>query len=235
VALIIEAARKRKSFGVTALAVHGVMEAYRDPVYAEMLSRLDLIAPDGQPVRWAMNLLGAREIKDRVYGPTLTLKICAVAAQEQLPIFLFGSTEAVADRLARNLKAKFPGLIIAGVQADRFREATPEEDRQDVEIINQSGAAIVFVGRGCPRQEKWVAEHLGKISAAMIAVGAAFDIHAGTLSQAPKFMQNYGLEWFFRLLVEPQRLWRRYLILNPLFIWNFTRQLLGTHHPRMTT
>jgi len=224
---IINAAKRRQSFGVTALAVHGVMEAYRDPAFRKLLNTHDLIAPDGQPVRWALNLLGAKELEDRVYGPTLTLKVCERAATEQLPIFLFGSTQSVLDRLERNLKYKFPGLMIAGVQADRFRDASPEEDKADIERINHSGAAIVFVGRGCPRQETWVAQHRGKINAAMIAVGAAFDIHSGNANQAPKLMQDYGLEWFFRLTREPRRLWRRYLILNPLFLWNFTRQLIG--------
>lgn len=223
---IISAAKERRSFGATALAVHGLMEAYRDDVFAELVNRLHLVTPDGQPVRWALNLLGARELKDRVYGPTLTLKICERAAADELPIFLYGSTQQVLDRLSRNLQMKFPNLIVAGMQADRFRDASPEEDQQDIQTINQSGARIVLVGRGCPRQEKWVATHLGKIEVAMIAVGAAFDFHAGTLPQAPKLLQDYGLEWLFRLVNEPKRLWRRYLILNPLFVLNFSHQLI---------
>lgn len=223
---IINAAKERQSFGATALAVHGVMEAYRDSAFAERLNLLHLITPDGQPVRWAMNLLGARELKDRVYGPTLMLKVCERAAADELPVFLFGSTQAVLDRLSRNLKTKIPGLIVAGMQADRFRDASPEEDEQDIRTIHESGARIVMVGRGCPRQEKWVVAHLGKIEAAMIAVGAAFDFHAGTLPQAPRILQDYGLEWLFRLVNEPKRLWRRYLILNTLFILNFSQQLI---------
>ena len=223
---IISAAKGGQSFGATALAVHGVMEAHRDARFAECVNRLQLITPDGQPVRWALNLLGARELKDRVYGPTLTLKVCERAAQEGLPIFLYGSTQSVLDNLSRNLSAKFPQLTIAGMQADRFRDATPEEDEADIRTITESGARIVFVGRGCPRQEKWVAQHLGKIDAVMIAVGAAFDFHAGTLPQAPQLLQDYGLEWLFRLAHEPRRLWRRYVILNPLFIFNFSRQLI---------
>ncbi len=223
---IINAARKRRSFGATALAVHGVMEAYRDEAFAELINRIDLITPDGQPVRWAMNLLGARELKDRVYGPTLMLKVCERAAANELPIFLYGSTQTVLDRLSRNLQAKFPGLTVAGIQADRFRDASAAEDEQDVRTINQSGARIVLVGRGCPRQEKWIAAHLGRIQAPMFGVGAAFDFHAGTLPQAPKILQDYGLEWLFRLVNEPKRLWHRYLILNPLFVLNFSQQLI---------
>jgi exopolysaccharide biosynthesis WecB/TagA/CpsF family protein len=228
VAAIIHAAQDQRSFGATALAVHGVMEAYRDRAFAETLNRLDLVTPDGQPVRWAMNLLGARELKDRVYGPTLMLKVCEQAAVNRLPIFLYGSTQPVLDRLSRNLTKRFPDLIIAGMQADRFRDASPAEDEADTRTINESRARIVLVGRGCPRQEKWVAAHLGKVQAAMVAVGAAFDFHAGTLRQAPKILQDYGLEWLFRLLNEPKRLWRRYLILNPLFVLNFSHQLIKT-------
>ena len=222
---IINAAKLRQSFGVTAMAVHGLMEAHRDANFAAQVNRLDMVAPDGQPVRWALNLLGARELKDRVYGPTLTLKVCEHATRENLPVFFFGSTTTVLEKLSRNLEAKFPGLIIAGTQADRFRDATPEEDEQDISTIDKSGARIVFVGRGCPRQEKWVAAHIGRLDVVMIAVGAAFDFHARTLPQAPQIMQDYGLEWLFRLIQEPSRLWRRYLILNPLFILSFSRQL----------
>jgi exopolysaccharide biosynthesis WecB/TagA/CpsF family protein len=223
---IIEAARQHRSFGVSALAVHGVMEAYRDRAFREMLNRLDLITPDGQPVRWALNLLGARELKDRVYGPTLMLRVCERAAAAGLSVFLYGSTPAVLDGLRRNLTKRFPDLVIAGVKADRFREATAAEDESDIRLIADSGAGIVMVGRGCPRQEKWVARHLGRINAPMMAVGAAFDFHAGTLPQAPQILQDYGLEWLFRLAHEPRRLWRRYLVLNPLFVLSFGQQLI---------
>jgi exopolysaccharide biosynthesis WecB/TagA/CpsF family protein len=223
---IIGAAKRKESFGVGLLAVHGVMEAHHDRNFAELLNRLHLVTPDGQPVRWALNLLGARELKDRVYGPTLTLKLCERAAAEKLPVFLYGSRPEVIAKLSANLKAKFPDLIIAGTLAPPYGQRSPEENEEDIRTINASGARIVFVGLGCPRQEKWVALHLDRIQAAMIAVGAAFDFHAGTVPQAPRVLQDYGLEWFFRLLIEPKRLWRRYLILNPLFVLGFSRQLL---------
>src|SRR6185436_11276556 len=125
VAAIIEAAKERRSFGATALAVHGVMEAYRDSIFARTLNQLDLITPDGQPVRWALNLLGARELKDRVYGPTLILKVCERAAANGLPIFLYGITAEVLERLSRNLQTRFPRLIVSGVKAGRFRDSSP--------------------------------------------------------------------------------------------------------------
>ena len=226
VEVIIQAASDRRSFGVGALAVHGLMEANRDRAFSEILKQLELLTPDGQPVRWAMNLLGARELKDRVYGPTLMLKVCERAATEGLSIFFYGNTAAVLERLSQNLTQKFPRLIIAGTIPDRFRDASPAEDNEDIRIIADSGARIVMVGRGCPRQEKWVANHLGSIHAPMLAVGAAFDFHAGVKPQAPRFMQDYGLEWLFRLAHEPRRLWRRYLILNPLFVLSFGQQLI---------
>ena len=223
---VIAAAKGRKSFGVTALAVHGLMEAHRDSQFAQKLNRLHLVTPDGQPVRWAMNLLGARELKERVYGPTLMLKVCERAAKEQLPIFLYGSKQSVLTSLRRNLLRWYPNLVITGTQADRFREATAAEDQKDIDSIEASGARIVFVGRGCPLQEKWVADHIEKIAAVMIAVGAAFDFHAGTLRQAPKSMQDWGLEWLFRLALEPKRLWKRYLIYNSLFLFSLTLQFM---------
>jgi N-acetylglucosaminyldiphosphoundecaprenol N-acetyl-beta-D-mannosaminyltransferase len=143
-----------------------------------------------------------------------------------LPVFLYGSRPEVIVKLSANLKTRFPDLIIAGTLAPPYGQRSPEEDEEDIRTITASGARIVFVGLGCPRQEKWVALHLDRIQAAMIGVGAAFDFHAGTVPQAPKVMQDYALEWFFRLLIEPKRLWRRYLILNPLFVLGFSRQLL---------
>ncbi|HYW69821.1 MAG TPA: WecB/TagA/CpsF family glycosyltransferase [Pyrinomonadaceae bacterium] len=226
VAAIIQAARARRSFGVGALAVHAIMESRRSPAFSETLQQLELLTPDGQPVRWAMNLLGARELKDRVYGPTLMLKVCERAAAEGLSIFFYGNTAEALNRLRHNLTEKFPRLIIAGTKADRFRDATEAEDQEDVRQIAESGARIVMVGRGCPLQERWVANHLGVIHCPMLAVGAAFDFHAGVKAQAPRILQDYGLEWLFRLVHEPKRLWRRYLILNPLFVWNFGQQLI---------
>src|SRR6185295_213070 len=145
---IIAAAKEKKSFGMTALAVHGVMEGFLDPQLASQLNQFHLVTPDGQPVRWAMNLLGAKELKDRVYGPRLTALVCEAAAKNGVSIFLYGSQQKVLDVLQRNLLAAYPGLKIAGSQADRFREATPEEDQKDIQTIRNSGAGIVLVGRG---------------------------------------------------------------------------------------
>ncbi|MBN1672228.1 MAG: WecB/TagA/CpsF family glycosyltransferase [Kiritimatiellae bacterium] len=225
--LVVDAARKRIPLAVSALAVHGLMTGVLDRRFGRILNHFDVLAPDGQPVRWALNVFGRPRLKDRVYGPRLMLDICERAETHAVGIYLFGSTEAVVAALQANLKQRFPRLIIAGAQPDRFRDATPQEDAEDVKRIAESGAGIVFCGRGCPRQERWCDAHRDRIAGACVAVGAAFDFHAGTLKQAPSWMQRAGLEWAFRLLCEPRRLWRRYLLLNPLFVICILLQILG--------
>ncbi len=215
---IIQAAHARQSLGVSALAVHGVMTGVLDVEHGYRLNKLDLVVPDGQPVRWALNMLYGTKLADRVYGPNLTLHVCERAAMEGLPIYLYGSTEAVLRSFASNLRQKFPALQVAGSQPSRFCKLSAEEKSKVVETIRQSGAAITLVGLGCPRQEVWVYEHLGLLSMPKLAVGAAFDFHAGTLSQAPALMQRLGLEWLYRLTCEPKRLWKRYLFLNPHYL-----------------
>lgn len=223
--VIIEAAVARRAFGVTALAVHGLMEAADDRVLRDKINGLDLVTPDGQPVRWAMNLLHDVGLRERVYGPDLTGKVCAAAAARGVGVYLYGSTPDTCARFAAELRRRWPDIDIVGVQPDRFRDATPEEDRADVERINASGAGVVLVGRGCPRQEHWVADHLDSVHAAMLAVGAAFDYHAGVLRRPPAWMQRAGLEWAWRLGLEPRRLWRRYMVTNSRYLLRLGRSL----------
>ena len=224
--VIIKKALKKTSYGVSALAVHGLMESQKNTRMKKALANIDMITPDGQPIRWALNHFFKADLKDRVYGPKLTEHVIAACEKEHLSIYLYGSTENTLNQLSKNLKEKFPSLLIAGIHIDRFRDATEEEDKEDVKKINQSGARVVLVGRGCPRQEIWVGEHMGKINAVMMAVGAAFDFHAGTLKQAPAWMQNKGLEWLFRLYKEPNRLWKRYLTTNSKFVYLTTKKIL---------
>jgi N-acetylglucosaminyldiphosphoundecaprenol N-acetyl-beta-D-mannosaminyltransferase len=223
---IITAARQGKKLSVSALAVHGVMTGVLDETHRYRLNRLDLVCPDGQPVRWAINLLYKMGLPDRVCGPVLMLQICERAAREGLPIYLYGSRPEILESLIKNLCDRFPDLIIAGYQPSRFRQVSPEEKQQIVEDIRKSGAAMTFVGLGCPRQEVWVYEYSQDLDMPVMAVGAAFDFHAGRISQAPLFMQKWGLEWFYRLVQEPTRLWRRYVFLNPLYVSLFTLQFL---------
>jgi len=218
VAKIVDAAENRIPLGVSALAVHGVMTGAMDDTHRHRLNELELIVPDGQPVRWALNLLHKTALTDRVYGPNLMLKTCAAAADRGLGIFLFGGKQELLDDLRSNLLESFPDLKILGTMPSRFRTITPEEKREIIRSIDASGAAITMVGLGCPRQEVWAYEFKDELRMPVLAVGAAFNFHAGQLAQAPLFMQRLGLEWLYRLTKEPTRLWQRYLLLNPYYL-----------------
>jgi len=226
VSKILGAASAGKPMSVSALAVHGVMTGVLDSTHRYRLNHLDLVLPDGQPVRWALNLLYDTQLPDRVYGPNTMLQICERAAEEGLSIYLYGSKASVLEALSHNLCQRFPKLIIAGTQPSKFRQVSPQEKQEIVQQIRNSGAAITFVGLGCPRQEVWAYEYRDDLSMPLIAVGAAFDFHAGTLAKSPEFLSKIGLEWLFRLIKEPKRLWKRYLFLNPLYIWLFLLQAL---------
>ncbi len=218
VARIAAAARSGHPLAGSALAVHGVMTGVQDQEHRARLNSLDLVVPDGQPVRWALNLLHGTGLVDRVYGPTLMLEVCALAEREGLGVYLYGSSQHVLEALQAALAARFPNLSLAGAEPSRFRRISPREKEQVAARIRASGARIVFVGLGCPRQEIWAYEYREALSMPILAVGAAFDFHAGTLSQAPRWMQDRGLEWLYRLMLEPARLWRRYLLLNPAYV-----------------
>ncbi len=231
---ILTAARTRRGMAVSALAVHGVMTGVLDPAHRHRLNAFDLLVPDGQPVRWGLNLLHRTRLRDRVYGPNLMLHVCARAAAVGLPIYLYGGTEEILAKLKANLLEQFPDLAIAGVQASRFRRLTAEEQEEVGAAIRASGAALTFVGLGCPRQEVWAFEMREALSMPVLAVGAAFAFHAGLVPQAPPALQKRGLEWLYRLVQEPLRLWKRYLLLNPLYLlllfaqavrlWSFERR-----------
>lgn len=223
---IILNAEKKISYGVSALAVHGLVTAYKNKSLNEKLKKMDLIVPDGQPVRWALNFFFKAGLKDRVYGPTLTLHVLRKANDKKLKVFLYGSTVETIDKFISFINKNHPLITVAGIHPDRFRDATPEEDAEDIKKINDSGANIVLVGRGCPRQEIWVSDHKDKVNAAMMAVGAAFNFCAGNLKQAPKWMQDLGLEWLFRFCMEPGRLWQRYLFTNSTFIYLCMKRVL---------
>lgn len=235
VARIMVAATEGKPYGISALAVHGVMTGVQDAEHMYRLNHLDLVVPDGQPVRWALKWLHGISLPDRVYGPTLTLKVCEAAAKNQVPVYLYGSEENVLSAFRENLTLQYPALRIAGSEPSKFRQLTEEEVSEMTTRIKESGAGIVFVGLGCPRQEVWAFENRDALSMPVLAVGAAFDFHAGTLKQAPKWMQNTGLEWFYRLLKEPKRLWRRYIILNPVYLFKLANWKRRGLKNQMTT
>ncbi|MCA9178109.1 MAG: WecB/TagA/CpsF family glycosyltransferase [Planctomycetales bacterium] len=216
---IASAARELRPLAVSALAVHGLMTGALDKQHRFRLNQFDILAPDGQPVRWALRWLHGVSLPDRVYGPTLMLKTCERAACDGLPIYLFGGTRELLDDLQASLLSRYPNLPIAGAMPSKFRRLRDREERDElVKSIRDSGARITFVGLGCPRQEVWGYEFREAISMPCLAVGAAFNFHAGQLSQAPPTLQRLGLEWLYRLCAEPRRLWRRYLLLNPLYL-----------------
>lgn len=216
-ALIGQWAHERKSSYVCISNVHVLMSAAADEDFRRVINEADLATPDGMPLAWSLRARGfARQ--ERINGPDLMWKYCERAAANGSRIYLYGSTPLTLQRLSARLRKAFPALKIAGIYSPPFRALTPEEDAKIVADINRSGAGVVFVGLGCPKQELWMAAHRGAIDAVMIGVGAAFDYHAGTLRRAPLWMQRRGLEWLHRLASDPRRLWRRYVVTNTLFV-----------------
>ena len=200
VEVIARAAKARAHAVVSLHAVHAIVESISDPQLLSRVNRFNAVLPDGHPVRWALNHLHRAGLKDRVYGPELTLRLCARAAEESIPIYLYGSTQEVIDLLQRKLPEQFPGLQIAGAESPPFRKLTQQEDADMVRRINSSAAGIVFIGLGCPKQDHFAADHVDRIRAVQVCVGAAFEFHAGTKSIAPPWMQRRGLEWLYRLM-----------------------------------
>lgn len=227
VSLVMSAARDGKPLTVSALATHGVMTGVDDRQQRYRLNNLDLVVPDGQPVRWSLNQRHALNLKERVYGPDLMLNVCREACREGLSIFLYGSTEQVVLQLKDRLLDRFPDLRVAGYRPSFFRLLSEQEADEVAAEIQATGADIVFVGLGCPRQEVWVYENSPRLSMPLLAVGAAFDFHAGLKPQAPSLLQKYGLEWLFRFCCEPRRLFQRTFGLYPRFIWYTALQALG--------
>jgi N-acetylglucosaminyldiphosphoundecaprenol N-acetyl-beta-D-mannosaminyltransferase len=232
---IMAAAREGRGFAVSALAVHGVMTGAIDSQHRYRLNSLDLVTPDGQPVRWALNLLYKVKLVDRVYGPTLTLKILEACEREHMPIYLYGTTSSLLAELRKTLACKFPDLEIAGCEPSRFGPISKEERVEIALRIRASGAKITFVGIGCPRQEIWAYEFRDLLSMPVLAVGAAFPFITGLLPQAPSWMQSRGLEWVFRLAAEPTRLWKRYILLNPMYVAMVTLQICGKRFSHLGT
>jgi N-acetylglucosaminyldiphosphoundecaprenol N-acetyl-beta-D-mannosaminyltransferase len=205
--------------------VHSVVTATLHTEFAQCVEAADMATPDGAPVAWLIRKLG-KVVQERINGPDLMWHYCDSATDQGGPIFLYGGSPETLMLLEKNLMNAFPDLRIAGSYSPPFRELTEQEDEEIVARINASGATTVWVSLGCPKQEMWMAAHRGRIHAVMVGVGAAFDYHAGTIRRAPVWMQDRGLEWLHRLLSEPGRLWRRYLVTNSLFIVLAARQAI---------
>jgi N-acetylglucosaminyldiphosphoundecaprenol N-acetyl-beta-D-mannosaminyltransferase len=219
---VVEWARRGESRYVCVASVNNVMHARDDARYMDIMNRADLVTPDGMPLVWGLRVLGV-DHATRVYGPSLTPLVCERAAAAGIPVGFYGGTPEVLEQLHANLLRDYPNLDIAYSWPPPFRALTPEEEARVVRDINESGARIIFVGLGTPKQEQWMLAHQESLGAVMLGVGAAFDFLAGHKRQAPAWMQRRGLEWSYRLATEPRRLWRRYLFGNAQFLRAVTR------------
>jgi len=211
---------------VAAANTHVVTLARHDGAFKEALGQFDLLLPDGMPLVWCMNRFSGAGMKDRVYGPTFMLHVLE-ASGAQYSHFLLGGSEELLEALQKTLSEKFPGIRVAGTYSPPFRQWPADEDARIIARIAESGAQFIWVGLGCPKQELWIARNKSKLPPGVYsAVGAAFAFHAGRVSQAPKWVQDRGLEWLYRLLAEPGRLWKRYLVYNSLFVFYLFRDYL---------
>jgi N-acetylglucosaminyldiphosphoundecaprenol N-acetyl-beta-D-mannosaminyltransferase len=216
---------ERRGRYVCAANVHMVMEAHDAPDFQELVNRADLVVSDGMPLVWAQRLLG-HPGAGRIFGPHLAVEVLERAASLGVPVAFYGGTGALLDALRGRLAARWPALRVVAAIAPPFRPPTPEEDEDHVRQLVESGARIVLVGLGCPKQERWMAAHAGRIPAVLMGVGLAFEILAGLRREPPGIMQRTGLGWLYRLAHEPRRLWRRYARHNPRFVLLLLRDWL---------
>jgi N-acetylglucosaminyldiphosphoundecaprenol N-acetyl-beta-D-mannosaminyltransferase len=227
---IMQAANEHRRFAVSAAAVHAVMEGVLSPEHKFRLNHLDMVTPDGQPVRWALKILHRAELPKPVCGTDLTVRLCERVQDEHLSVYFYGNKPEVLAALRASLERRFPRLRIAGMEPSKFRSLSHQERDQVAQRIRESGASLVFVGLGCPRHEVWAYEYREVLPMPVVAVGGAFGVLAAKVPRAPEWMQDRGLEWLFRLYSEPRRLWRRYLLLNPLYAFLVAVQLTGLVH-----
>ncbi|WP_009632917.1 WecB/TagA/CpsF family glycosyltransferase [Synechocystis sp. PCC 7509] len=226
---ILEWASNYESRFICVANVHMLMEAYWKSEFSLILKKADMVAPDGMPLVWMMKLMGIRQ-QNRVAGMDVLMELCRLATKQNISIFFLGSEESILKKMRANLKQQFPSLEIADMVSLPFRPLTPTEDEAIVQKINQSKAKLVLVSLGCPKQEIWMSEHKDKIQAVMIGLGGVFPVLAGIHKKAPLWIQNLGLEWLYRLIQEPRRLWRRYAFTIPPFLWLSVRQLVASKY-----
>lgn len=222
---MLEWASSHQSKVVCVANVHMLTEAYCHPELSDVLKSADLVTPDGMPLVWMLRLMGAHK-QNRVAGMDILFSLCQLAPKRNISVFFLGSEPSILEKMRKKLECKFPELKIAGMEPLPFRPLTPAEDAAIIQKINQSGASLVLVSLGCPKQEYWMHQHKGKIQAVMIGLGGVFPVLAGEQKRAPQWIRESGLEWLYRLIQEPRRLWKRYSTTNTLFIWLALKQLL---------
>jgi N-acetylglucosaminyldiphosphoundecaprenol N-acetyl-beta-D-mannosaminyltransferase len=230
---VLDWAAAGESRYVCVATVNNLIEGCDDPGYNALMEAADLVTPDGMPLVWGLRLLGVPGAS-RVYGPDLTPLVCEEAARRGVPVGFYGGQDDVLDDLEVRLTQRYPGLRIAYRWSPPFRPLTAEEEAKVTDDLVRSGARVLFVGLGTPKQERWMADHKG-LPMVMLGVGAAFDFLSGRKRQAPRALQGLGLEWLYRLIHEPRRLWRRYLYRNPRFVALFAAQLLRQRQSRRST
>jgi len=223
VSKVIDWANQSKGRYVCVSNVHMCMESFDNSTFQKVVNNADFVVPDGRPLVWSQTLLGVKRAQ-QVRGMDLMLSLCERCAQSGESIGFYGGTSELLNKLGYVLKARFPGLRIDCAIAPPFRALTSAENSAYIEKINGSGVCILFVGIGCPKQEYWMAANKVNVDCVMLGVGAAFDFIAGRKRHAPRWMQVIGLEWFFRFLCEPRRLWKRYFSYNPRFVWHVSKQ-----------
>jgi N-acetylglucosaminyldiphosphoundecaprenol N-acetyl-beta-D-mannosaminyltransferase len=222
--VILDWAQSQTSKFVCVANTHMLIEAYRSSEFMTVLRNADIVTPDGMPLVWMMKLLGLQN-QNRVAGMDIFLATCQAASHQNLSVFCVGSQAEILDKMETRLEQEFPELCVVGMDPLPFRPMTLKEDEDLIERINASGASIVFVSLGCPKQEIWMAKHVGKIHAVMIGIGGVFPVYAGIQKRAPQWVRDVGLEWLYRLLQEPKRLWNRYRNTIPPFLYLAGRQL----------
>ncbi len=225
--VILRWAKSGLSKTVCIANVHMLIEAHRNAQFAAMLKAADLITPDGMPLVWMLRLLGISS-QERVAGPDVFTALCRSAPEAEVSLFFLGSQSVILERMRERLEREFPTLKIAGMEPLPFRPMTAQEDAEIIQKLNTSGAGIVLVSLGCPKQERWMAEHQNRVNMVMIGLGGAFPVFAGIHRRAPLWIQHLGLEWLYRLVQEPNRLWRRYTDTIPIFVWLATKQILAS-------
>jgi N-acetylglucosaminyldiphosphoundecaprenol N-acetyl-beta-D-mannosaminyltransferase len=205
--------------------VHMVVEAFWNKSFSEKVRRASVVTPDGKPLTWALRLLHGIK-QDRVAGMDVFPALLKKSEHMQLPVYIYGGSDSLLFRTREYLKTHYPDLVINGFYSPPFRELTEEEEVRAIEQINLSGAKLVFVVLGCPKQEQWMASMAGKVNAVMIGIGGALPVLVGMQKRAPKWMQNAGLEWLFRLYLEPKRLFKRYAVTNSVFLYLLSKELV---------
>jgi exopolysaccharide biosynthesis WecB/TagA/CpsF family protein len=219
-------AEQQRSYSVSALAVHGLVEATRDPAFANELNNLDLVAPDGQPVRWALNALYGLDLPDKVPGPTIVERLLEMGADRNWTVYFYGSTPETLAKIEAEIARRFGGRLLVITTPSQFRPIDRNELDATIATINASGANLCLVGLGCPRQERFVSAAGARIEMPSLAIGAAFDYLAGNIERAPEAMQKAGLEWLYRTIQEPRRLARRYVMTNAVFSARLAAELV---------